>query len=57
MYLMQIVAANMGKGCCGGAPESAVVHDMAKASGLSPCFAQIEIDIAVRNGQLRRVRC
>ena len=58
MYLMQIVAFHMGKGCCGGAPERDVVHDLTKAGfGMSTFFAQIEIDQAVRDGRLRRVRC
>jgi len=56
MYLMQIVAAHSGKGGCGGAPERDVVHDMAKASGASAYFAQLEVDQAVRDGLLRRRR-
>ncbi len=57
MYLSQIVTWHSGKGCCGGAPERDVVHDMAKASRTSTYFAQIEVDQAVRDGRLRRVRC
>lgn len=56
MYLMQIVAAHSGKGCCGGAPERDVVDNMAKASGTSAFLAQLEVDQAVRDGRLRRVR-
>ena len=57
MYLMQIIAATRGTGCCGGSPEGDVTHLLAASNQVSYAMASAMLDLEVRAGTVKRVYC